>query len=252
MSYIQFDKKQLINLEYSLSRELIRSNRAGAFASKTIVGCNTRKYHGLLVVPQPLIDDDNHVLLSNLDETIIQHDAEFNLGIHKYPGGIYDPKGHKYVRDFNSDPIPNTVFRVGGVVLRREMIFTEKADRIMIKYTLEEAHSPTILRLTPFLAFRNMHRLSQANVEVNKKYQKIKNGIKLRLYPGYSHLYMQFSKQADYIHAPEWYYNIEYQEEMERGYEYEEDLFVPGFFELKIKQGESIVFVAGLQEVEPE
>jgi predicted glycogen debranching enzyme len=100
MSYIEFDKQQLVNLEYSQSREIIRSNRAGAYASRTLVGCHTRKYHGLLVVPQPALDDDNHVLLSNFDETVIQHNAEFNLGIHKYPGGVYYPRGHKYAHYF--------------------------------------------------------------------------------------------------------------------------------------------------------
>jgi len=88
MSYLKFDKNQLINLEYSLSRELLRTNRAGSYGFTTIVGCNTRKYHGLFVAPQPLVDQDNHVLLSSIDETIIQHDAEFNLAIHKFKGDV--------------------------------------------------------------------------------------------------------------------------------------------------------------------
>jgi predicted glycogen debranching enzyme len=251
MSYIKFDKKQLVNLEYSLSRELIRSNRAGAYASITLVGCHTRKYHGLLVVPQPALDDDNHVLLSNFDETIIQHEAEFNLGIHKYPGGVYFPRGHKYIHDFPMDPIPYTIFHVGGVVFKRERIFTQVADRFLIRYTLVDAHSPTRLRFKPFLAFRNVHRLSKANINVNNKYEKVPNGIRMRLYTGYSHLYMQFSKEVEYTHVPDWNYNIEYQQEMERGYDYQEDLFVPGFFEVDIKKGESIVFCAGTTEIEP-
>ncbi len=251
MSYIEFDKSQLINLEYSLGKELIRSNRAGAYASKTIVGCNTRKYHGLLVVPQPGIDDENHVLLSNLDETIIQHDAEFNLGIHKYPGGVYDPKGHKYIRDFEADPIPFIIYRVGGVVLKREMLFMKNHDRMLMKYTLLDAHSRTRLRFKPFLAFRNVHQLSRANMQVIDKYENTENGIRMRLYPGYSYLYLQFSKLVEYTHVPEWYYKIEYQEEMNRGYDYQEDLFVPGFFELPIRKGESIVFSAGIREANP-
>ena len=84
MSYLTFDRKELINLEYSLSREVIRSNRAGSYASSTIIGCNTRKYHGLLVCPLEEMDGEHHVLLSTLDPTVIQHDKEFNLGIHKY------------------------------------------------------------------------------------------------------------------------------------------------------------------------
>lgn len=99
MSYLNFDKNQLVNLEYSLSKELVRSNRAGSFASTTIIGCNTRKYHGLLICPVPELDNVNHVLLSGLDETVIQHNTEFHLGLHKYPG-IYEPKGHKYIRDY--------------------------------------------------------------------------------------------------------------------------------------------------------
>jgi len=251
MSYIKFDKGQLINLEYSLNKELIRSNRAGAYASMTIICCNTRKYHGLLVAPQPGIDFENHVLLSTLDETIIQHDAEFNLGIHKYPGGIYQPKGHKYVRDFSMAPVPYLIYRVGGVVLKKEMILMENHDRVLIRYTLMEAHSPTKLRFRPFLAFRNVHSLHRANMFLNDKYENVPNGIRMRLYAGYSPLYMQFSKKPEYVHVPNWYYNIEYQEEMLRGYDYQEDLFVPGFFELSIKKGESIVFSAGTEEVSP-
>ncbi len=251
MSYIKFDKNKLVNLEFSQSRELIRSNRAGAYASVTLTGCHTRKYHGLLVVPQPALDDDNHVLLSTFDETIIQHDQEFNLGIHKYPGGVYFPKGHKYIHEYSSDPIPNSIYHVGGVVLKKEMLFSTTADRFLIRYTLVNAHSPTRLRFKPFLAFRSVHRLSRANGDVNRKYDKVPNGIRMKLYPGYSWLYMQFSKEVEYTHVPDWNYNIEYQMEMERGYDYQEDLFVPGYFETDIKKGESVVFCAGVSEIEP-
>ena len=251
MSFINFKKEQLINLEYSLKRELLRSNRAGSYANSTIINCNTRKYHGLLIVPQPAVDNGNHVLLSSLDETIIQRDAEFHLGIHKYKGGVYQPKGHKYVRDFTTKPIPKLTYRVGGVVLTKEMIFSTNADRMLIKYTLEDAHSPTKLRFKPFLAFRNVHNLSKANNFVEKKYEEIPNGIKLRMYTGYSHLHLQFSKHIEYTHIPDWYYNIEYDKERERGYDYLEDLYVPGFFEVSIKKGESIYFSAGIKEINP-
>lgn len=250
MSYIKFDKSQLINLEFSLRREILRSNRAGSYASFTLAGCNTRKYHGLLVTPQPGVDEDNHVLLANLDETVIQHNTEFYLGIHKYPGGVFNPKGHQYLREFAIDPIPYVLYRVGGVMLKKEMIFTSD-DRLLIRYTLVDAHSPTTLRLNPFLAFRSVHKLTRANIDADTKYQPLKNGIKIRMYPGYSYLHMQTSKKSEYVHVPHWYYNVEYQKEMERGYEYQEDLFVPGFFEFKIKKNESVIFAAGLSDVAP-
>lgn len=84
MSYLKFDKTLMTNLEEALPREILRTNRSGAYHCTTIVDCNTRKYHGLLVIPVPELDDENHVLLSSLDETVIQHGAEFNLGLHKY------------------------------------------------------------------------------------------------------------------------------------------------------------------------
>ena len=80
MSYLKFEKALMTNLQDSLPRELLRTNRSGAYSCSTIVDCNTRKYHGLLVVPVPELDDENHVLLSSLDPTVIQHGASFNLG----------------------------------------------------------------------------------------------------------------------------------------------------------------------------
>jgi predicted glycogen debranching enzyme len=249
MSYIKFDKDQLVNLEFSLSREFIRANRAGSYASTTITGCNTRKYHGLLISPQPNVDEDNHVLLSALDVTIVQHEAEFNLGLRQYPNGVFNPRGHKYMREMVSDPIPTHRYRVGGVILSHEMLFCIEADRFLIKFTLEEATSPTILKFKPFLAFRNVHKLTKSNVDADTRYSVVENGIKTKMYPGYSDLFMQFNKEAEYTHVPHWYYNIEYKEERERGYDFTEDLYVPGFFEVPIKTGESIVFAAGLKEV---
>lgn len=251
MSYIKFDKEQLINLEYSLPKELLRSNRAGAYASTSIINCNTRKYHGLLVTPQPGVDDNNHVLLSSFDETIIQHNAEFNTAIHKYEGNIFNPKGHKYIRNFTIEPIPKLTYRVGGVVLSREILLARNDDRIIIKYTLVEAHSPTKLRFRSLLAFRNVHTLSKANMYVDTKFEQIQNGIKVRMYSGYTPLYMQFSKKTEYTHVPDWYYNFEYIREKMRGYDALEDLYVPGFFEIDIKKGESVYFSAGLNEINP-
>ena len=158
MSYLRFEKALMTNLEESLPRELLRTNRSGAYSCSTIVDCNTRKYHGLLVVPVPGLDDENHVLLSSLDATVIQHGAEFNLGLHKYQGNNFSPKGHKYIREFDCDKVPTTLYRVGGVVLKKEVVFQHYEDRILIRYTLVDAHSATTLRFRPFLAFRSVRQ----------------------------------------------------------------------------------------------
>lgn len=250
MSYLKFDKTQLINLNYSLKREFLRSNRAGSFGSSTLIFCNTRKYHGLLICPLDNLDGEKHVLLSALDETIIQRGKEFHIGSRKYPTE-YHPLGHKYLEDFFADPMPTHIYRVGGVILKKEAILCENEERILIRYTLVDAHSPTRIRFQPYLAFRQIHKLSKANFDVNTKYEEVPNGIKVKLYEGYPYLFMQLSEIAEYLHAPDWYYNVEYLEELNRGYEGHEDLLAIGFFELPIEKGKPIIFSAGTTVVDP-
>ena len=249
MSYLRFEKALMTNLEESLSRELIRTNRSGAYSSSTIVDCNTRKYHGLLVVPVPEIDDENHVLLSSMDVTVIQHGAEFNLGLHKYQGNNYSPKGHKYIREFDCGKVPTTIYRVGGVILKKEVVFQHYEDRILIRYTLEDAHSATTLRFRPFLAFRSVRQFTHENGVASREYTEVDNGIKTCMYAGYPDLYMQFSKKNEFHFQPDWYRGVEYPKEQERGYASNEDLYVPGYFEMSIKKGESVVFAGSTSKI---
>lgn len=249
MSYLRFEKALMTNLEESLPRELLRTNRSGAYSCSSIVDCNTRKYHGLLVVPVPELDDENHVLLSSMDVTVVQHGAEFNLGLHKYQGNNYSPKGHKYIREFDCDKVPTTLYRVGGVILKKEVVFQHYEDRILIRYTLVDAHSATTLRFRPFLAFRSVRQFTHENGVASRDYQQVENGIKTCMYAGYPDLYMQFSKSNEFIFAPDWYRGVEYPKEQERGYASSEDLYVPGYFEMLIKKGESIVFSASTSEI---
>ena len=248
MSYLKFEKALMTNLEDSLPRELLRTNRSGAYSCSTIVDCNTRKYHGLLVVPVPELDDENHVLLSSLDPTVVQHGASFNLGLHKYQGNNFSPKGHKYIREFNCDKVPTTLYRVGGVILKKEVVFQHYEERILIRYTLVDAHSDTLLRFRPFLAFRSVRQFTHENSTASREYQEVENGIMTRMYAGYPYLYMQFSAPNTFHFEPYWYRGIEYPKEQERGYASNEDLYVPGYFEMPIKKGESIVFAASTSE----
>ena len=251
MSYLRFEKALMTNLQDSLPKELLRTNRSGAYSCSTIVDCNTRKYHGLLVVPVPEIDDDNHVLLSSLDVTVVQHGAEFNLGLHKYQGNNFSPMGHKYIREFDCDKVPTTIYRVGGVLLKKEVVFQHYEDRILIRYTLVDAHSATTLRFRPFLAFRSVRQFTHENTVASRDFYPVDNGIKTCMYEGYPDLYMQFSKKNEFKFHPDWYRGVEYPKEQERGYASTEDLYVPGYFEMPIKKGESIVFSAAISSIKP-
>lgn len=239
----------MTNLQESLPKELLRTNRSGAYSCSTIVDCNTRKYHGLLVVPVPELDDENHVLLSSLDVTVIQHGAEFNLGLHKYQGNNYSPMGHKYIREFDCDKVPTTLYRVGGVILKKEVVFQHYENRILIRYTLVDGHSATTLRFRPFLAFRSVRQFTHENATASRDYAEVDHGIKTCMYAGYPDLYMQFSKKNEFKFCPDWYRGVEYPKEQERGYASNEDLYVPGYFEMDIKKGETIVFAASTSEI---
>ena len=248
MSGLKFDKRELGNLEYALDREVLATDRRGGYMSTTIVGCNTRKYHGLMVAP---IDqsDRTYVLLSSLDETIVQHEQSFNLALHRYEG-IYEPRGHKYITDFEYTPTPTITYRVGGVILKKELLWIHKRTQLMIRYTLVDAHSETTLRLRPLLAFRDKHSLSKANMNADGRAYPIPYGVKCRLYDGFPWLHMQLNKEdAEFIAAPDWYYNFEYRKELARGYEGHEDLLTTGYFEFKIKKGESVIFSAATDEM---
>ena len=251
MSYLNFDKALMVNLERSLQKEMLRTNRAGVYNSTTLVDCNTRKYHGQLVLPLPQLGDDNYVLLSSLDETVIQHGAEFNLGLHKYGENHFSPNGHKYIREFDCEVIAKTTYRVGGVVLTKERLLVSFEPRVLIRYTLLECGAPVTMRFRPFLAFRSVNELTHENNRANADMNDCENGRVNRMYPEFPELFMQFSKSVTYSHNPMWYKNIEYQKEQERGYEYKEDLLVPGYFEVPMKKGESLIFAAGISEVKP-
>ncbi len=251
MSALTFDKSELGNLEYSLQREMLATDRKGGYMSTTIVCCNTRKYHGLMVAP---IDesDEAYVLLSSLDETIIQHDQSFNLALHRYRG-VYEPRGHKYITDFGYTPTPTITYRVGGVILRKELLWIHKRTQLMIRYTLVDAHSDTTLRLRPFFAFRNKHSLSKANMEANGRSYPVNGGVKCKLYEGFPWLYLQTNKaDAEFVAAPDWYYDFEYPEEIKRGYDGYEDLLTTGYFEMPIRKGESVIFSAATDEMATE
>lgn len=246
MSYIKFDKAQVVNLEYSLSREVLRTNRAGSYTCTTIVDCNTRKYHGLLVCPVDNFGGDRYVLLSSLDIIIQNKDKSFNIGIRKYGGDYFSPKGHKYIEDFESDTA--RVYRVGNVIIKQERLLVHYEEQFLLRFTILDASEPMKIQVRPFLAFRNIHQLTHANLWANTKVEPVENGVRTRMYDGFPYLNLQFSTKAEFVTVPDWYLGVEYIEEQKRGYDYQEDLFTPGFFEFKARKGDTIVFSASTKE----
>jgi predicted glycogen debranching enzyme len=251
MSYVNFSPSKLTNLEFTTRREIVRSNHAGSYISTTLNGCNTRKYHGLLVCPIGSLGGSKHVLLSALDESIKVKGTTFHLATRRYSGGQIDPKGNKYLQKFDFEKIPKFTFQLGDVVLTKERLLVEKEQQLLVKYCIEEAPFPIAMRFRPFLAFRGLHDLSKSNPYVQTHFDMEQNGISLRLYDGYPRLFMQFSQSCEFHSSPDWYYNVEYIKDKERGYECLEDLYTPGVFEVHLKKGDSLVFSAATFPTNP-
>lgn len=245
---MKFNKNELVNLSYSLKREIISANKTGAYCNTSIVTCNTRRYHGLLAVPVDRFGGEMHLLLSSLDESLILAGKQFNLGIHCY-GDIYEPRGHKYIVDFKADPVPSITYKIGEMEFVKSILLVPDNDQVLIRFELVKAPSKVTLQLKPFLAFRSIHALTSRNDAADTSFRQIGNGAAFRMYEGFPDLNLQLSSKSSFKYAPVWYDGITYSDEARRGFDCREDLFVPGCFETVMNEGESIVFSASVNEV---
>ncbi len=232
---------KLVNLEYSLYREFLSTNRIGGYMCSTITCCNTRRYHGLMICPVREQNNRNFLLLSSVDETLVQNECAFNLAVHQFPGTFY-PKGNKYITGFSYSPVPCITYAVGDILLKKEMVWMHSRNHLLVRYSLLRSSQPVMLRVRPMLAYREINELSKANAEVNEKVETVEHGVKCALYPGLPPLYMQTNVASTFVAAPDWYYNYEYQRDKEVGKSYSEDLFTVGFFELPLQEGEEVIF----------
>ena len=250
MAFLKFNKSELVNLEYSLKREIIAANESGAYCNTSIVTCNTRRYHGLLAVPVEELGGGKFLLLSALDESLVLNGKQFNLGIHCY-GDTYEPRGHKYIIDFEAAPVPTVVYKVGSIIFSKTIMMVPDNNQVLIKYELLEAPSKVSLSLKPFLAFRSVHSLTNQNDNAYTGGDEIDGGMSFRLYDGFPDLNIQISGQSVYKHQPYWYNGVTYSDEYRRGFDCREDLLVPGTFQLELKPGESVVLSASVNEANP-
>ena len=190
------------------------------------------------------------MLLSALDESLVLGGKQFNLGIHCY-GDTYEPRGHKYIIDFDAAPVPVVTYKVGGILFTKTIMMVPDNDQVLIKYELLQAPSKVSLMLKPFLAFRSVHSLTSQNSEAYTQPEEVDGGVSFRLYNGFPDLNLQLSSAATFKSHPYWYNGVTYSDEYRRGFDCREDLFVPGMFQLDLKPGESVVFSASVNEINP-
>jgi predicted glycogen debranching enzyme len=241
----QWDKAECQNLRTALRREWLETNGLGDYASSTLVHAHTRRYHGLLVahLSSP---PGRHVLLSSCDETLLADGREFPLACHKYPG-VFFPRGHEYLERAEDLGWPAFHYRVGDARLRKEILLPHRQRRTLIRYTLEGVSRPLRLRLIPLLAFRSFHALTRANVDLQVKTFPAPHGFKIQPYNTLPPFFFQVQGRFEFWPAPDWYYNVEYLVELERGFPGHEDLFQPGLLETELHPGTPLIVSASIE-----
>ncbi|MDR2104489.1 MAG: amylo-alpha-1,6-glucosidase [Deferribacteraceae bacterium] len=245
-----FDKLASQNIRKSLREEWLETNGLGDYASSSLVNCNTRKYHGLLVTGFGAVEN-RHVLLSTIEESFTVYQKELFFSCHRYPGNRYFPPGYEYLREMSQDLWPFFRYKFGDIVITKEIMMITGESRVVIKYEMKSAPPDTPqakLRLRPLVAFRHFHSLIRRNDELDAQADPAGKGFVIKPYDHLPPLYAEV--QGDYKFTPEqaWFYNVEYLLEQERGFEYQEDLFQPGVFEIELKAEKPIFFTAALEE----
>ena len=226
---IQFPQDICSNLEAALRREWLETNGLGGFASSTIVGLNTRRYHGLLVAAtKPPVG--RVVLLSKFEETLTIDGQAFELSSNRYPGVVH-PQGFRYLKQFRLDPFPTFTFEVEGVQVQKTVFMVHGQNTTVVQYQLSPAGGTTLpkkveLELRPLIAFRDYHATTHENSALNPHVETHAGMLRFTPYQGLPSLCL--AHNAANVEADgRWYRNFEYDLERERGLDFVEDLFNP-------------------------
>jgi len=221
-----------------IDREWLETDGRGGYASSTLEGCHTRRYHGLLVA-NLTAPEGRHVLLSKLEDSLLVKGEEHFFTSHQYPGVLFPP-GPPLLREFILDIHPRFTYRVGKIWLQKSVLLVRNRGILLIRYDLDRSPKG-LLRLKPFLAYRGYHGLARANPYLRSRTERIANGFTIEPYAGMPPLFIWTSASSRFIASPLWYKRFEYTEERERGFDWEEDLFLPGIIEVPVEKGGTVI-----------
>lgn len=238
------------DMDYSLKRDVVRNNIFGASFSTSIVACNSRGWHGILSVYDHKYGR-NKILLSTLDDSVVVGGNTYYLSVRKYPD-IYFPLGYQYISEVSFNPYMSIEYTLGDeAVLRKEMVLADKDAILYVKYTVVSASKPVKVCIRPIVAFRIDNELRRRTQDIITGNVPVLNGIAYRPNDNEPYLYMQTNIQSNFVTAPDWNYNIEYPNDHKEGKPYQEDLFMPGFFETDLVSSQEFVFSASINPQQP-
>ncbi|HYP12637.1 MAG TPA: amylo-alpha-1,6-glucosidase [Bryobacteraceae bacterium] len=220
---IRFTQEVTGSIDASASREWLETNGIGGFASSTITGMNTRRYHGLLVAAtKPPVG--RVVMLSKLEEVLVVGGSRYELSVNRYPGVIH-PQGHRYLKEFRLDPFPVFTYQVDQVLIEKRVFMVHGQNTTVVEYHQLSGGECT-LELCPLIAFRDYHGTTHRNESLNAAFGIAPGVVTLTPYAGMPSLHLSHNGDSA-VATGYWYENFEYSEEQARGLDYHEDLFNP-------------------------
>ena len=239
------------DLSVASEREWLETNGLGGFASSTITGLNTRRYHSLLCAAlEP--PSNRYVLLSKLEETLIVDGHRYELSVNAYPGVVH-PEGYKLQTGFRKHPFPVFIWQADDVELTRELFLVHGSNTVIVQYFLRAqggaAKRDIHLEVRPLISFRGFHELTHANGSLNGDFQATQNSVTIAPYQGLPALHFGHDG-AQVAKSGQWYYNFEYSAERARGLDYREDLFQPFVLLYDLNARPQAVVAASLDSID--
>jgi predicted glycogen debranching enzyme len=242
-SLIEFDSLICADLAEAPSREWLETNGIGGFASSTIIGLDTRRYHGLLTAAtKPPVG--RVVVLSKIEETLVIDSARFELSTNQYQGAIH-PRGHLYLDSFRLDPFPVFKYRVEDIEIEKSVFLVHGENTVVIQYALsgDLGRRSCALEVRPLVAFRDFHSTTHANDGIRREVESGPGQATITPYPDLPSLHFAHNaKSIDPVGF--WFYNFEYERERERGLDSIEDLYSPFLLRFELGRDASAFIIA--------
>ena len=238
-------RSEIQNFQEAIRHEWLETNGLGGWASSSIIGCNTRRYHGLLIaaiVPPA----DRMAMVSKLEEAVIVNDQRFELGVNNY-GDVIHPNGNQHQLSFTKDLFPRFVYEVSDIKIEKTVAMVYGENTTLVIYDVINAPHPFTFELTPLFSVRGYHSLMHANEAVHKEASFSNDVFKTKLYDGTPDIFVKVPGSS-FDHSPIWYYHFNYDIEKDRGLDFVEDLFTQGSFSVSLKEGDSLGLIISTED----
>jgi predicted glycogen debranching enzyme len=238
----------LNEFDTAIEYEWLETNGLGGWSGSSVLNCNTRRYHGILIAAtHPPAERMN--LLSKLDESIVTLDGRFELACNQYANHAIHPRGYLYLQQFSKDLFPEWIYEVNGIRLKKTIAMLHGENTTLIMYDVLGADAPFSLELLPLISAKGYHSLQHASANIWWDVQ-FENGIfRNRPFEGAPEIFISVPGSS-YHHEPKWFYRFNYEVEIYRGQDYEEDLFNHGKLSVLLKEGDSLAIMVSTENPE--